>query len=273
MVQGGGPNGAAQWVTTSDATLDAGGTATVPAKCTEAGAITADIGDIATIVSPIVGWATVTNAVAASTGLATEDDADLRLRRATRLRSSAGRSLDAIRTALLDLDYVDSALVVDNPNETTETVAGLSLPGCSYLAVLYPAPATTERQQEVLARLYEYAPFGIEAAGTDVTGTVAGGDGHPKAVGYDVASTVTVSVVFSLLLATGYGQADVAAALTAEVEAYLLSLRPGETLYSLPLLGLAADQPGVLSATVAIAGGSSYTPTAKQVVRGTVSVS
>lgn len=271
IVQGGGSDGAAQWQTTADATIGSGGTVDVTAECTEAGAVEADAGEITTIVSPVVGWSSVTNAAAATTGTATESDAALRLRRATRLRASTGRSLEAIRTALLDLDYLEGSLVIDNPSEEAATVRGIAMPGCSYLAVLYPAPATAARQREVLELLYDYAPFGIEPAGTDVTGEVAGSDGNPKAVGYDVATSVTVDIVYEVTMATGYDAADAIEALTDATEAYLQTLRPGDAVYALRLLGLAAALDGILSATVTIDGGSSYTPSATQVVRGNIS--
>lgn len=271
VVQGGGANGAAQWRTTADATIGSGGTVTVAAECTETGPVEADGGDITTIVSPVVGWSSVTNAAAATTGTATESDAALRLRRATRLRASTGRSLEAIRTALLDLDYLEGALVIDNPSEEAATVRGIALPGCSYLAVLYPAPATTERQREVLTLLYDYAPFGIEPAGTDVTGEVAGSDGNPKAVGYDVATSVTVDITFTVTMATGYDATDAIEALTDAIEAFLLTLRPGDPVYGLQLLGLASDIGGILDAAVTIDGGTSYSPSATQVVRGNIS--
>jgi len=272
LAQGGGPDGAAQWETTADATIGAGGTVEVAAQCTETGSIEADAEVVETIVSPIAGVVGVTNADPATPGTDVETDAALRLRRLTRLRSSAGRSLEAIRSALLDLDYLESVLVIDNTDETPKVVNGLTLPGCSYLVVLYPPPATDERKEEVLEILYRVPTFSIEPAGTDVTGTVAGGDGVPKVVGYDEATEVEVDVAFTLTLATGSDLGTVGDALEAAVEAYVETLRPGDVLYSLPLLGLADDQDGVLTATVTVDGGSSYTPSPKQVVRAAVTV-
>lgn len=255
------------WTLLEDVTIPGKG----QAVCAVTGPIEAAIGEIVTIASPVVGWSGVTNLRAAIPGQDAESDADLRLRRDTRLRAADGRSLDAVRTALLALDFVESALVIDNPDAEPAVVRGETMPGCSMLAVVYPDPATDERRTELAIALYKAAPFGIELVG-DEAADVIGVDLNPKEVRWSVATEVVIPIDFVVTLYTGAALVDVTADITAAVDAYLLSLRPGDPISTVPLFGIVSSLGTVFSAEITIDGAAAYVPAATQVVRATVTV-
>lgn len=241
IVQGGGPSGDARWVLQDAVTLP--GDALVEAA--EAGAIAAGPGDIATIVTPVAGWDSVTNADDAQEGLALEADDALRRRRASSLATGGARGLPALRAQLLALPYITAAAVLDNVHEETRVVSGVTMAPKSYLAVVAPSSLTTDQVQEVLQLLYDYAPIGIRPAGSDQSGVVTGLDGVTKPVSFDYSMSVSASVAFEVVLEDGYQLGDVDGPLRAGVLAYGATLAVGAPLRRLQLIGVAADVEGI----------------------------
>jgi hypothetical protein len=130
-------------------------------------------GEIDQIVTPVSGWTGVTNVADASAGRDAETDDQLRVRRAQSIQLSAGVSIGSIRSKVLALEYVESAAVIDNPDNHIAIVEGVSLPGNSFLVILSPDTLTTEQQAEVMRLLYDNTPIGVRTAGTDVVGRTA----------------------------------------------------------------------------------------------------
>lgn len=85
-----------EWETLSEVTIPANGSINVNVRCTETGAISANIGSINTIVNPVPGWDSVSNLIAATIGKNKETDSELRRKRALEIVSSKGGIVEAI---------------------------------------------------------------------------------------------------------------------------------------------------------------------------------
>jgi uncharacterized phage protein gp47/JayE len=271
LVEGGGPDGRARWRIVEDVMIPASGSATVLAEAEEKGRLVALAGEIDQIVTPVSGWDSVTNAEDASAGRDAETDDQLRVRRAQSIQLSAGVSIGSIRSKVLALEFVESAAVIDNPDNNTRIVEGVSLPGNSFLVIVSPDTLTSEQQAELLRLLYDNTPIGVRTAGTDVVGTVTGADGFEKEVSFDYAEELTANIAATLTMAVGYSAADAGPALRSLVESYIANLLIGEPLYRLQIYRLAGQVPGVVGIEVEINGvDADLDPNAlQQVVLGT----
>lgn len=113
------------WNLDSGATLDEDGEAEVSATCDVKGAVSAPIGSINGIYTPVVGWDGVTNEAEATVGLNTETDDEVRLRRKNSVNLQNNGSYDAIVRALLNLekdgDVVTFASVIVNNTSATDS--------------------------------------------------------------------------------------------------------------------------------------------------------
>lgn len=116
------------FTTTAAATL-AWGTASVAARCTEKGAVAAEIGSLSVILTVVAGWTQVTNAAEASLGTPIETDPEARNRREVAVATPSQAMLDGLYGALLaDVDENDigagagceGAAVYEN--DTSDTV-------------------------------------------------------------------------------------------------------------------------------------------------------
>ena len=274
LVEGGGTDGHARWEVTANATI-AGGVATVIVQAQEAGATEADAAAIVTIVTPIDGWATVTNANPATVGTDRESDAALRKRRQASLQTAGSRSLNALRANLLDIDGVQAAIVVDNSTGSTAIVEGLSLTAHSIGVVIYPSTVTDAQKETIAETIYDHIPAGIATNGTGTIATVTGADGYAKTIAWDYATDFTVDVAAVLVLGAGYELDDVQEEAEEAIADYFLALDVGEAARILAILALLAAIEGVEGATVTLNAGSvDVDPTATALcVLGTNAVS
>lgn len=271
MAEGGGIDGRARWVCTEDVIIPGTGTGSVDAlfRAENAGAVVALAGEIDQIVTPVPGWTSVTNAEAAYGGTDAETDDELRKRRALSLQRGQGVGIGAIRSELLDLAYVESAAVIDNPDNNDRIVQGVGLDGNSFLAVVSPNTLTTAQENEILRLLYDNTPIGVRATnGTDVVGVVVGADGFEKTVTFDYADTLVVNFVVAFTMAPGFTAGDAEPALKALVTDYIEGLLIGQPLRLLAVYALAATIPGVVGVVVLLNGvAADIDPSARQIVR------
>ena len=108
------------WDLPATVTLDETGTAMADAYCREVGVIQADAGTITRIMTPVVGWESVTNESAASTGTVTETDSGLRARQALSVALPAQSLKDAMRAGLSAISGVSRMEVYDNDTNATD---------------------------------------------------------------------------------------------------------------------------------------------------------
>jgi uncharacterized phage protein gp47/JayE len=252
IVQGGGSDGNARWVITSDGII-ASGTCTVTAQAQETGEIVAIAGDIDTIVTPIAGWTSVTNAADATPGRDRESDAALRARRQARLAAAGATSCNAILSALLDIEGVTGAVVLDNKTGSTVTTAGVSIDPYAVACVVAPDSldvATVGRA------IYDRLGAGTATSGSE-TATITKRDGRSETIHFSFAADATVNVAWTLAMRPGYVAADVASSLQAAVADFFLTLGPGATVYPSPLIVLAMALDGVANVTSLLLNGGS----------------
>lgn len=111
----------------SIATLDSSGNATVVFSAVVAGPISAPIGSLTNIITPILGWDTVTNAVAATLGQATQSDGSARLYRRNTLALQGMSVAEAITSALYATLGVRSLRYLENYTGSTLVIQNVTL--------------------------------------------------------------------------------------------------------------------------------------------------
>lgn len=109
------------WVTQADVTLDGSGKATVLGRTEEKGAFTATPGQLNVILTPVVGWNSVTNATAAVPGTAEEKDRLLRQRRDQSTMAPASSPVEAIYANLRNVPGVEFVRVLINNTLQTDS--------------------------------------------------------------------------------------------------------------------------------------------------------
>jgi uncharacterized phage protein gp47/JayE len=272
VVSGGGPDGLARWTLDASVTLASGtGSGTVTAQ--DVGAIVAAIGEIDAITTPVSGWTAVTNAAAAVTGRDIETDAALRLRRQQALRVAGTGSAAAMRSGLIALDFIEAAIVVENTLDVAATVSGVTLEPRSVGVILWPSSLTTAQREAVAAVIYRRLPVGIETNGAQ-SATVTGADGRSKTVRWAYASTLTVNVAATLVLASGYAIGDVDDLVEDAVTAYFLTATVGGYIDDQDVEEyVRAEVAGIRRITVTLNGAATVEPTANQIAAiGTITV-
>lgn len=178
-----------------------------------------------------------------------------------------------MRSGLIALDYIEAAIVVENTLDTAATVSGVSLEPRSVAVILWPSSLTTAQREAVAAVIYRRLPVGIETNGAQ-SATVTGADGRSKVVRWAYASGLTVNVVATLVLATGYAIGDVDDLVTAAVTAYLLTATVGGYIDDQDVEEyVRAEVAGIRRITVTLNGAATVEPNANQIaVIGTVTV-
>lgn len=249
-LEGGGSDDKARWETTSDVTLSAG-TGSVVARCTVDGAIAAAIGEVDYIVTPVEGLTSVTNAAAATVGRAIETDAAARKRRAERFSTGSG-STHAIRTAILAIETVTHASVIENTRNTSVTVEGKSLFPHSILAIIHPSTLTDATKTLIAQAIYDNAPAGCYINGSDVTVSITQADGYTTSVSFDHPDTIQINVVSTVGLESGYALADVSQAVSDAVSGVFTNLTVGEDVLLLDLYQAIGGVAGVRSVTITL---------------------
>jgi len=124
----------------------------------ELGASALPAGALNVIDSPILGWESVSNLVAGTTGRDVESDADLRTRHSKSIRATGSATVKAIRARLLS-DVPEITAVQIYENRTSNVVD--SMPSHSFEAVV--SGGTT---QDILDKIWDLKPAGIETHGT-----------------------------------------------------------------------------------------------------------
>lgn len=110
-----------QWALPPSVTIPAAGFVSVVVTCTVAGATAAAGGTLVNILTPTLGWQSVTNPGAATPGNPVETDPQLRLRRSNSVGISALTPLQTIQAALQQLTGVGQALVDENDTDITDS--------------------------------------------------------------------------------------------------------------------------------------------------------
>lgn len=170
---------------------DGAGSITVAAESVDTGPKVGLAYTISEIVTPVVGWDGVSNLADATLGRDVETDTAFRLRRLQLLSLAGNGTLEAIRSAILDVTDVVQCLVFEN---TTLVTDGNGVPGKAFEAVVQGGTAAA-----IAEVIFETKPAGIQAYGSDESESVVDSQGtthtiefsRPQEIELFVACTVT----------------------------------------------------------------------------------
>ena len=155
------------------------------------GVIEQEANTIDTIVTPVLGWDSVTNPLAASPGSLRETDEELRIRfRNTKLERSSN-ILDSLYSALLNVDGVTEVAIYENDTDVTDSNGVLAH---SFLPVVLGGSS-----QLIAEAIWKNKPLGILSQGnTEVD--ITDSQGFVHTIGFERPNPVTVYVTINLSL-------------------------------------------------------------------------
>ena len=108
------------WDLPDGITLDANGSATVKATAREAGNIVALAGEINRIMTPMLGWKSVSNAAISVPGALVETDAELRARQKISVAQPSASLMEGLIGAIAGIDEVTRYVVYENDTNMTD---------------------------------------------------------------------------------------------------------------------------------------------------------
>ena len=158
-------------------------------QATVNGVIAQEANTITNIVTPILGWDSVTNPLAASEGRLLETDEELRIRfRNTKLERSSN-ILDSLYSALLNIDGVEEVKIYENDTNVTDANG---VPPHSFLPVVLGGSS-----QIIAETIWENKPMGISSQGNTVI-QITDSQGFVHNIGLERPNPVTIYVVVNL---------------------------------------------------------------------------
>ena len=170
-------------------TIDGTGNAIVQATALEFGPITMLAGTITEIDNPVTGWDTVNNTSDANEGTNEESDPDLRARRQRSVARDAQAIIDAIRSAVENIDNVTQAVVLENDTDAEDANG---LPAHSFQAVV-----SGGKNIDVADAIWLKKPAGIQAFG-DITVEIIDSQGISHDISFSRPTPVTIYVEVTL---------------------------------------------------------------------------
>lgn len=231
-----------QWSIPSFTIIGDDGTVTVSATCLTSGAITAEAGTLTNILTPTLGWLSVSNPASAAPGSPIEDDATLRQRQAVSQNQASQSPVIALAAALRQLAGVTR---VDYDENVGEGADANGVPGHSVSFVVEGGDV-----QEIGNTIALKLTTGTGTFGT-TTETVIDPAGQPIDIHFFVLDLTTITVVVNIDALVGY--ADTTAALIqAAVAAYISTLPIGGTVYINKVEAIASLMTSALNLTFEI---------------------
>lgn len=211
----------------------------------------------AQIVTPTDGWTGAEVLLPDAVGQDRETDSELRRRRQQSLQTAGSGSHNALIGALLALEFVEAAVVLDNDTAAPATIGGVSLDPHSVAIIIHPSTLTDEQIARVALTIYGHGLFGTRTMGSDAVASIRDRAGGRKVIRFDFATQQPVSVEVSLTLATGYALGDVEGAVSDQIRDYFAALGVGDAVRRLALLALVSTVPGVVGAEITLNGAPS----------------
>lgn len=185
----------ATFATLVEVTIDSTGQVDVPAQASVKGMVLAPAGTLTKIDTPIYGWQTVTNPVAADYGRDEETDEELRLRRRASTSTPAQSVLDSIYGALSNIPEVIQTQVFENYGDTVDA---RGLPAHSVYAVVHGGA-----DQDIIDAIWLR-----KTAGTDTFGSTSGvaydSMGNPHTLKFSRPTPTNIYVTVNLHQKTGW---------------------------------------------------------------------
>jgi len=184
-----------RWALPSSVVIPVAGFINITATCTQDGAVSAPVGSVTQIITPTLGWQSVTNEVEAAPGQPVETDADLRRRQVISPALNSYSTLSGLVAALQDLDGVTYLKVYENDTNVTDSNG---VPAHSIAAVLEGGDST-----EIATTLMKKKGLGVGTHGT-VTVNLTDLAGISRPIHYSTVTHKNVKVRVSLEALDGY---------------------------------------------------------------------
>ncbi|EMC8830213.1 baseplate J/gp47 family protein [Klebsiella pneumoniae] len=207
------------WNLPATVVIGSDGTVVATATCANSGAVAAVAGSVNGINTPTRGWASVTNPLAATVGVAAETDAELRVRQSQSVALASLTPFDAVDGAIANVEGVTRHKLFENDTETTDANG---LPEHSISAVVEGGDAT-----EIANTIRSVKGQGVSTFGMTAV-VVTDRYGNPYTIRFSRPVDVPVFVSITLRALTGY-TSDVGDEMKAAVASYINSLAIGDS--------------------------------------------
>ncbi|HGW3056455.1 TPA: baseplate J/gp47 family protein [Klebsiella pneumoniae] len=207
------------WNLPATVVIGTDGTVVATATCANSGAVAAVAGSVNGINTPTRGWASVTNPLAATVGVAAETDAELRVRQSQSVALASLTPFDAVDGAIANVEGVTRHKLFENDTETTDANG---LPPHSISAIVEGGGAT-----EIANTIRSVKGQGVSTYGTTAV-IVTDKYGNPYIIRFSRPVDVPVYVSITLKALTGYSS-EVGDEIKAAVAAYINSLAIGDS--------------------------------------------
>jgi uncharacterized phage protein gp47/JayE len=217
------------WNLTSPITFDGTGAATALATCQTSGPITANPGEINKIVTPTLGWSSVTNTLPATVGANKETDAQLRSRQAISTAQPSRTVLEGVKGAIAAVSGVTRFIVYENETNAADADG---LPAHSITAVVEGGA-----DADVAQAIFSKKGPGCYTNGTTAV-NVVDAYGNTVPIRFYRPTYVDIDVVINVKKLSGY-TTDTKTSIQNATSAYENSLSIGDDLSVSSLWGAA----------------------------------
>lgn len=207
------------WNLPATVVIGTDGTVVATATCASTGAVAAVAGSVNGINTPTRGWASVTNPLAATVGIAAETDAELRVRQSQSVALASLTPFDAVDGAIANVEGVTRHKLFENDQEVTDSNG---LPPHSISAIIEGGDAT-----EIANTIRSTKGQGVSTYGTTAV-IVTDKYGNPYTIRFSRPVDVPIYVSITIQALTGYSS-QVGDEMKAAVAAYINSLAIGDS--------------------------------------------
>ena len=188
-------------------------------RAVNSGVIVQPANTIDTILTPILGWDSINNPFAATPGTDRETDEQLRLRFRNGKFERATNTLDAIYSALINLDNVSEVTIYEND---TSLVDSNGVPGHSFLPIVVGGLST-----DIANAIWQNKPIGILSYG-NTTVNVGDIQGFTHPVSFSRPSPVVVYISIDITTDVNFPANGNDAIRTALIEYFSANLGTGD---------------------------------------------
>lgn len=179
------------------------------------GEINAEAGTLTVILTPQLGWDSVTNPQAASLGRNLETDEELRLRFRETKFERASNILEALYSALINLEGVEEVRIYEND---TDVVDAFGVPAHSFMPIVLGGVSI-----DIANTIWENKPMGIRSYGDTVV-VIYDTQGFSHNIGFERPDPLPVYITINLTTDSefpGTGVDDIKSALIAYFDSNL----------------------------------------------------
>lgn len=220
LIGDGTPSGV-QWALPAVVVIPEAGQIDVTVTSTTAGAVQAGANTLTSILTPVLGWQSVTNEDAATPGVDMESDAALRLRQSQSTALSSKTILEGIFGAIFNVPNVTDLQIYENDTDAPDANG---VPGHSIAAVVLGGDVTAIAQTIAETKSPGTGTFG------NVSQIVIDPNGVPDNINFFVMTLEQIYATVTINPMTGYSDA-IGASIQQSVSDWINSLSTGEDVF------------------------------------------